>query len=330
MSFMNDRIRPRRLRNSDVLRDMVRETRISPKSLVYPLFIKEGNNIKSEISSLPNNFHYSPDRVGEAIEEALKNDVHSVLLFGLPNHKDELGSEAYAEEGVVQQGIRNIKRQYPEMQVITDVCMCEYTSHGHCGILNKCSVDNDITLDYLARIALSHVEAGADMIAPSDMMDGRIDAIRKALDKNGHFNIPIMSYAVKYASSFYGPFRDAAGSAPSFGNRKAYQMDYHNKREAIKEAFIDANEGADILMVKPALAYLDIIKEVKDNTNIPLAAYSVSGEYAMIKSAAAQGLIDEYGVMCESAVSIFRAGADILISYYAKEIAQAIKRGDIG
>ena len=330
MSFMNDRIRQRRLRNSDVLRDMVRETRISPKSLVYPLFIKEGNNIKSEISSLPNNFHYSPDRVGEAIEEALKNDVHSVLLFGLPNDKDELGSEAYAEEGVVQQGIRNIKRQYPDMQVITDVCMCEYTSHGHCGILNKCSVDNDITLDYLARIALSHVEAGADMIAPSDMMDGRIDTIRKALDKNGHFNTPIMSYAVKYASSFYGPFRDAAGSAPAFGNRKAYQMDYHNRREAIKEAFIDANEGADILMVKPALAYLDIIKEVKDNTNIPLAAYSVSGEYAMIKSAAAQGLIDEYGVMCESAVSIFRAGADILISYYAKEIAQAIKRGDIG
>lgn len=208
--------------------------------------------------------------------------------------------------------------------------MCEYTSHGHCGILNNCDVDNDRTLDYLARIALSHVEAGADMVAPSDMMDGRIDAIRKLLDKNGHLNTPIMSYAVKYASAFYGPFRDAAGSAPAFGNRKTYQMDYHNKREALKEALIDAGEGADILMVKPALSYLDIIKEVKENTNLPLAAYSVSGEYAMIKAAAAQGLIDEYGVMCESTVGIYRAGADILISYYAKEIAQAIKKGDIG
>lgn len=330
MSFVNDNVRPRRLRSSDVLRDMVREVRLSPKSLIYPLFLKEGYNIKSEISSLPNNFHYSPDRIGEAIEEALENDVRSVLLFGLPNNKDEVGSQAYANDGIVQQGIRKIKDQYPEMQIITDVCMCEYTSHGHCGILNNCEVDNDITLDYLARIALSHVEAGADMVAPSDMMDGRIDAIRKLLDKSGYVNTPIMSYAVKYASAFYGPFRDAAGSAPSFGNRKAYQMDYHNKREALKEALIDANEGADILMVKPALSYLDVIKEVKENTNLPLAAYSVSGEYAMIKAAAAQGLIDEYGVMCESAVSIFRAGADILISYYAKEIAKAIKKGDIG
>ncbi len=330
MSFMNDNVRPRRLRSSEVLRDMVREVRLSPKSLIYPLFLKEGTNIKSEISSLPNNFHYSPDRIGEAVEEALKNDVRSVLLFGIPEHKDEVGSQAYAEEGIVQQGIRKIKEQYPEVQIITDVCMCEYTSHGHCGILNNCGVDNDTTLDYLARIALSHVEAGADMVAPSDMMDGRIDAIRKLLDKNGHISTPIMSYAVKYASSFYGPFREAAGSAPSFGNRKAYQMDYHNKREALKEALIDAQEGADILMVKPALSYLDVIKEVKENTNLPLAAYSVSGEYAMIKAAAAQGLIDEYGVMCESAVSIFRAGADILISYYAKELAQAIKKGDIG
>ena len=220
MSFMNDNVRPRRLRSSEVLRDMVREVRLSPKSLIYPLFLREGSNIKEEISSLPNNFHYSPDRIGEAVEEALKNDVRSVLLFGIPNHKDEIGSQAYAEEGIVQQGIRKIKEQYPEVQIITDVCMCEYTSHGHCGILNNCGVDNDTTLDYLVRIALSHVEAGADMVAPSDMMDGRIDAIRTLLDKNGHISTPIMSYAVKYASAFYGPFREAAGSAPSFGNRK--------------------------------------------------------------------------------------------------------------
>lgn len=330
MNFMNDNIRPRRLRKSETLRDMVREVRLSPKSLIYPLFLKEGNNIKSEISSLPNNFHYSPDRVGEAVEEALKNDVRSILLFGLPDHKDEVGSQAYDENGIIQQGIRKIKDEYPEMQIITDVCMCEYTSHGHCGILHNHDVDNDKTLDYISRIALSHVQAGADMVAPSDMMDGRIDAIRRVLDENGYNDTAIMSYAVKYASAFYGPFRDAAGSAPSFGNRKSYQMDYHNKREALKEALLDVSEGADILMVKPALSYLDVIKEVKENTNLPLAAYSVSGEYAMIKAAAAQGLIDEYGVMCESTVGIYRAGADILISYFAKEIAQAIKKGDIG
>lgn len=322
--------RPRRLRSSDVLRKTVRETRLSSDSLILPLFIKEGTNIKQEIKSLPNQFHYSPDMVGQAIEEALQNDVKSVLLFGLPEHKDELGSEAYKENGALQQGIREIKKNYPKMYVITDVCMCEYTSHGHCGILKGKQVDNDKTLPYLANIALSHVKAGADMVAPSDMMDGRIGSLRMTLDQNGFIDTPIMSYAIKYASAFYGPFREAAGSAPAFGNRRSYQMDYHNSREAIKEALLDANEGADILMVKPALSYLDIIKAVKEQTQLPLAAYSVSGEYAMIKAAAAQGLIDEYGVMCESAVSIFRAGADILISYYAKEIAAAIKRGDIG
>ncbi|QNU66146.1 porphobilinogen synthase [Ruminiclostridium herbifermentans] len=322
--------RPRRLRGSDTLRKAVRETRMSADSLILPLFIKEGKNIKQEIQSLPNQFHYSPDMVGQAIEEALKNGVKAVLLFGLPENKDEFGTEAFNENGVLQKGIHEIKKNYPEMYVITDVCMCEYTSHGHCGILNGEQVDNDKTLPYLAKIALSHVKAGADMVAPSDMMDGRISAIRMTLDQNGFSDTPIMSYSVKYASAFYGPFREAACSAPAFGNRKGYQMDYHNSREAIKEALLDASEGADILMVKPALSYLDIIKAVKEQTHLPIAAYSVSGEYAMIKAAAGQGLIDEYNVMCESAVSIYRAGADILISYYAKEIAAAIKRGDIG
>lgn len=322
--------RPRRLRGSDTLRKAVRETRLSTHSLILPLFIKEGKNNKQEIQSLPNQFHYSPDMVGQAIEDALQSGVNSVLLFGLPENKDELGSEAFNENGVLQKGIQQIKKNYPEVFVITDVCMCEYTSHGHCGILSGEQVDNDKTLPYLAKIALSHVKAGADMVAPSDMMDGRIAALRRTLEQNGFSDTPIMSYAVKYASAFYGPFREAAGSAPAFGNRKCYQMDYHNSREAIKEALIDTSEGADILMVKPALSYLDVIKEVKEQIHLPLAAYSVSGEYAMIKATAAQGLIDEYNVMCESAVSIYRAGADILISYYAKEIAAAIKRGDIG
>ncbi|EGD48948.1 Porphobilinogen synthase [Ruminiclostridium papyrosolvens DSM 2782] len=322
--------RPRRLRTGEVLRKAVRETRLSTDSLIQPLFIIEGNNIKKEISSLPGQYHYSPDMVGEGVENALKAGVKSVLLFGLPEHKDEKGTEAYNENGVLQQGIREIKQRYPQMQVITDICMCEYTSHGHCGILEGEKVDNDRTLPYLEKIALSHARAGADIVAPSDMMDGRINALRTALDKNGFTDIPVMSYAVKYASSFYGPFREAAGSTPAFGDRKSYQMDYHNRREAVKEALLDVEEGADILMVKPALAYLDVIKEVREKTKLPLAAYSVSGEYAMIKAAASQGLIDEYGVMCESAVSIFRAGADILITYFAKEISEAIKKGDIG
>lgn len=322
--------RPRRLRKTELLRGLVRETRLSADSLIYPLFLEAGTNIATPIPSLEGQIRYSPDRVWEGIETMLQSGVRKVLLFGIPAQKDELGSDAYHENGIVQQGIRAIKERYPEVMVITDVCMCEYTSHGHCGILCGEQVDNDKTLDYLTRIAVSHAQAGADMVAPSDMMDGRILAMRNGLDANGFADVPILSYAVKYASSFYGPFRDAAGSAPSFGNRKGYQMDYHNRREAMREAALDTEEGADMLMVKPALAYLDIIREVSQSSKLPIAAYSVSGEYAMIKAAAKAGLIDEHGVMCESAVAVFRAGADILITYYAKEIAEAIRRGEIG
>ena len=256
--------------------------------------------------------------------------VKRVLLFGIPAHKDACGSSAWDPNGVVQQGIRAIKAKFPDCYVITDVCMCEYTDHGHCGILHDHEVDNDETLRLLAKIALSHAQAGADMVAPSDMMDGRIAAIRNALDENGFKNVPIMSYSAKYASAFYGPFRDAAGSAPAFGDRRGYQMDPHNRREAMKECTLDVEEGADILMVKPALSYLDIIRECSDAFDLPMAAYSVSGEYAMIKAAGKAGLIDEHRVMCESALSIFRAGADILIAYYAKELAQAMKQGELG
>lgn len=323
-------IRPRRLRGSDTLRRMVRETRVSPDSLIYPLFLIEGENIKEPIPSLEGQWRYSPDRVCEEIEECMTAGVKRVLLFGIPAHKDACGSSAWDPNGVVQQGIRAIKAKFPDCYVITDVCMCEYTDHGHCGILHDHEVDNDETLRVLAKTALSHAQAGADMVAPSDMMDGRIAAIRQALDDNGYKNVPIMSYSAKYASAFYGPFRDAAGSAPAFGDRRGYQMDPHNRREAMKECALDVEEGADILMVKPALSYLDIIRECSDAFDLPMAAYSVSGEYAMIKAAGKAGLIDEHRVMCESALSIFRAGADILITYYAKELAQAMKRGELG
>ena len=323
--------RSRRLRSSALLRGMVRETRMSPDALIYPLFLQEGSDICQPIPSLPGQFHYSPDRVAAGVEQALEAGVNKFLLFGLPCHKDACGSEAYNDQGIVQQGLRAIRQAFgQQVYLVTDVCMCEYTSHGHCGILAGQTVDNDKTLEYLARIAVSHAQAGADMVAPSDMMDGRVLAIRQALDANGLQNTPILSYAVKYASSFYGPFRDAAGSAPSFGDRKTYQMDCHNWKEALKEAATDEQEGADLLMVKPALAYLDVIRECADAFELPLCAYSVSGEYAMIKAAAAAGLIDEYRVMCESAVSVFRAGANLLITYYAKELAQAMKKGDIG
>lgn len=322
--------RPRRLRTSPTLRSMMRETRMSPSSLIYPIFAIEGENIKNPIASLPGQFQWSPDRICEAIEECIQAGVEKVMLFGLPAHKDEIGSGAWAENGIVQQAIRAIKAKYPDFYVITDVCMCEYTSHGHCGILCDHYVDNDKTLECLAKIALSHAQAGADMVAPSDMMDGRVAAIRKILDGNGFINIPIMAYSAKYASAFYGPFRDAAGSAPSFGDRKSYQMDPHNSRETMLECQLDVQEGADIIMVKPALSYLDIIVKAKERFDLPLAAYSVSGEYAMIKAAAAADLVDEYRIMCESALSIYRAGAEILITYYAKELAQAMKKGDIG
>ena len=323
-------IRPRRLRSSDTLRRMVRETRVSPESLIYPLFIVEGENIVEPIPSLDGQWRYSPDRVCEAVEACRAVGVNKVLLFGIPAHKDACGSEAWNPDGVVQQGIRAIKAKYPDCYVITDVCMCEYTDHGHCGILCGHSVDNDKTLEVLSKTALSHVQAGADMVAPSDMMDGRVAAIREILDENGYETVPIMAYSAKYASAFYGPFRDAAGSAPAFGDRRGYQMDPHNRREAIRECALDVEEGADILMVKPALSYLDIIREVSDTFDLPLCAYQVSGEYAMIKAAGAAGLIDEYRVMCESALSIFRAGAGILITYFAKELAEAMGKGDLG
>ncbi|NCB28943.1 MAG: porphobilinogen synthase [Clostridia bacterium] len=327
---MEQSIRPRRLRRTPSLRKMVRETRLSPESLIWPIFVREGQGIYEEIPSLPGQYHYSPDQLYRVLDRAKASGVSKVILFGLPEHKDEIGSGAWATDGIVQQGIRAIKALDPEFYVITDVCMCEYTSHGHCGILCGHDVDNDKTLEVLAKTALSHAQAGADMVAPSDMMDGRVEAIREVLDESGFQNVPIMSYAAKYASFFYGPFRDAAGSAPSFGDRRSYQMDWHNGREAMRECELDVLEGADILMIKPAMSYLDLVHEAKQRFDLPIAAYSVSGEYAMIKATAKAGLIDEYGVMCESAVSIFRAGADILITYFANELAEAIRKGDIG
>lgn len=324
-------IRPRRLRSGEIVRGMVRETRASRDSLIYPIFFEEGKNIKTPIDAMDGQFRYSPDRAKEIIDQCLSHGVNKVLLFGIPKEKDEKGSQAYAENGIVQQAVRAIKEEYGDsVYVVTDVCMCEYTSHGHCGILCGHDVDNDETLKYLTATAVSHAEAGADMVAPSDMMDGRVAAIREGLDGKGFKNVPIMSYAVKYASKFYGPFREAAGSAPSFGDRKTYQMDPHNVREAMREAMYDEEEGADILMVKPALSYLDVIKELSYNTNLPVATYSVSGEYSMIKNAGKAGLIDEYGIMCETTASMFRAGTDIVITYYAMEAADAIVKGDIG
>ena len=322
--------RPRRLRNGSVLRSMVRETRISADTLIYPMFVMEGTNIKEEIATMPGQYRWSIDRMDEILQELTDAGVKSVLLFGIPKKKDEIGSSAWAEDGIVQQAIRHIKQQFPQLYVITDVCMCEYTSHGHCGILCGHSVDNDQTLEVLAKTALSHVQAGADMVAPSDMMDGHIAAIREGLDKNGFVTTPIMSYAVKYASAFYGPFRDAAGSAPAFGDRKSYQMDPHNLQEAIREAELDIQEGADILMVKPGMAYLDVLYALKERFPYPIATYSVSGEYAMIKAAGMAGYVDEAALVCESAVCMYRAGADLLITYFAKELAQYIKEGRIG
>lgn len=322
--------RPRRLRNGDVIRRMCRETRLSPDSLVYPIFVEETLSGKQPIESLPGQYRYGLDTVEEGIAQCVDAGVSSCILFGIPAHKDALGSSAWDPNGVIQQAIGKIKARYPDFYVITDVCMCEYTDHGHCGALCGHEVDNDQTLELLAKTALSHAAAGADMVAPSDMMDGRVAAIRHTLDEAGYQNLPIMAYSAKYASAFYGPFRSAAGSAPSFGDRKGYQMDPHNRKEALKECALDVEEGADIIMVKPALSYLDIIRECSDAFEVPMAAYSVSGEYAMIKAAAQAGLVDEYRIMCESALSVFRAGANILITYYAKELAAAIQKGDIG
>ena len=322
--------RPRRLRGSENLRKMVRETRMDKSSLIYPLIVKEGTGIEEEIPSMEGQFRYSVDRLPFELERLQNAGVNSIMLFGIPDHKDEVGSGAYDPNGIVQKALREAKKQFPDMYYITDVCMCEYTSHGHCGVLCGHDVNNDATLELLAKTAVSHVEAGADMVAPSDMMDGRVRAIREALDANGHYGAPIMSYAVKYASAFYGPFRDAAGSAPSFGDRKSYQMDFHNRREGMKEALTDVEEGADIIMVKPAMSYLDMVSEVSKAVNVPVATYSVSGEYAMVKAAAKMGWIDEERIMCEMAVSAYRAGAQIYLTYYAKELAKCMDEGRIG
>lgn len=317
--------RHRRLRQNEVVRAMVRETIVDPSDLIYPLFVVEGTNIKREISSLPGNYHLSVDRLQEVVEEMKEVGVKSVILFGIPEHKDECGSGAYDENGIIQKAIRKIKEIDKNIYVITDVCMCEYTSHGHCGIIHGEDVDNDETLEYIAKISLSHAKAGADMIAPSDMMDGRIDAIRTILDENGYKNIPIMAYSAKYCSAFYGPFREAADSAPQFGDRKTYQMDPANSREAMLEIEDDIDEGADIIMVKPAMPYLDVIRMARDRFDVPIAAYNVSGEYAMVKAAAKAGLIDEKRVALEMLTSIKRAGAKMIITYYAIEAARWLR-----
>ncbi|MCG8483394.1 MAG: porphobilinogen synthase [Clostridia bacterium] len=317
--------RPRRLRMNHPIRSLVKETEISANDLIYPLFLVEGENIKKEIPTMPNNYHFSIDMIEDELQELMHLGIKAVMLFGVPEEKDELGKEAYNENGIVQRGIREIKRLSNEMYVTSDICMCQYTDHGHCGIIKNNTVDNDLTLSYLSEIALSHAKAGVDMVAPSDMMDGRVAAIRESLDKNGYENVSIMSYSAKYASAFYGPFRAAAYSTPQFGDRKTYQMNPGNSNEALREAELDIKEGADIIMVKPALSYLDIIRRFKDNYNMPIAAYNVSGEYAMIKAAVKEGLVDEKAIVFEMLTSIKRAGADIVITYFAKDIAKWIK-----
>ena len=317
--------RPRRLRKNPAIRSLIRETILNVNDFIYPIFVVEGEGIKKEIESLPNIHHFSIDKLKNEIEEIVSLGIKAVILFGLPNHKDACGSSAYDEDGIVQKAIREIKKINKELLVITDVCMCQYTDHGHCGILKDDYVDNDETLKYLSKIALSHVNAGADMVAPSDMMDGRIKGIRNALDENGYTDISIMAYSAKYASAFYGPFRVAANSAPGFGDRKTYQMDPANSDEALREVELDISEGADIVMVKPALAYLDIMRRVKDKYTVPLAAYNVSGEYAMVKVAAEKGLIDEKKIVLESLTSMKRAGADLIITYHAKDAARWLK-----
>lgn len=317
--------RGRRLRTNSVIRNLVRENSLSVDDFIYPVFIVEGNNIKREISSLKGNYHWSVDRLDELVKDLNEANVKSVILFGIPEHKDCIGSEAYNDNGIVQKAIRRLKELDSNLYIITDVCMCEYTDHGHCGILDNNNVDNDKTLVYLGEISLSHARAGADMVAPSDMMDGRIGYIRDVLDKNGFESLPIMSYAAKYSSAFYGPFREAAGSAPSFGNRKGYQMDPANSREAMAEIEADLNEGADVIMVKPAMSYLDIVKEARDKINAPICVYNVSGEYAMVKNAGEAGLINEKLVALEMLLSMKRAGAKMIITYYALEAAKWLK-----
>jgi porphobilinogen synthase len=315
--------RPRRLRRTDRLRALVRETRLTADRLVYPLFVVPGRGVRREIASLPGCFHLSADEAAREAREAEQLGLAGVLLFGLPEAKDAVGSEAWADGGVVQRAVRAIRQQCPDLLVVTDVCLCEYTSHGHCGVVEGDEVRNDPTLDLLTRMALSHARAGAHVVAPSDMMDGRVGAIRRGLDAGGLADVAILSYAAKYASAFYGPFREAADSAPQFGDRRSYQMDPANRREALREVRLDVEEGADMVMVKPALAYLDVIREVRDTFDVPVAAYNVSGEYAMVKAAAAKGWIDEGRIVRETLTSIARAGADVIITYHAKDFAQA-------
>ena len=321
--------RTRRLRQNGILREMVRNVTINLDQFIYPIFVEEGTNIKEEIPSMPNQYRYSIDMLSGELKELKDLGIKSLLLFGIPKIKDEVGSEAYNDNGIVQEAVRYIKKNFPEFLIVTDVCMCEYTSHGHCGILNGNDVNNDVTLNYLAKIAVSHVKAGADIVAPSDMMDGRIQAIREALDKNGYINTSIMAYSVKYASSYYGPFRDAADSAPSFGDRKTYQMDFRNSKDYKREVIADTEEGADFIMVKPALPYLDVIKVVSEETNLPVVAYNVSGEYSMVKAASLNGWVDEKKIVMENMYAIRRAGADIIISYHTKDIAKWVQNGEI-
>ncbi|MCH3962922.1 MAG: porphobilinogen synthase [Clostridium sp.] len=314
--------RHRRLRKNAVIRDMVRETVLDKNDFIYPIFVVEGENVKKEIPSLYNNYHYSIDRLDEIVSDMHSAGVKSVILFGIPDHKDEVGSSAYDKDGIIQRAIRKLRELDSELFIITDVCMCEYTDHGHCGIVHNHEVDNDETIKYIAKTALSHAEAGADMVAPSDMMDGRVQEIRKALDENGYKDVSIMAYSAKYCSAFYGPFRDAADSAPKFGNRRGYQMDPGNIREAMLEIEDDIKEGADIIMVKPALPYLDVIRWARDRFDVPVAAYNVSGEFAMVKAAAKEGLIDEKAVAKEMLTSIKRSGAKMIITYYALDICR--------
>jgi porphobilinogen synthase len=329
MAFPLSRLR--RTRGTTMIRNMVREHAVSVHDLVYPLFITEGTNIRNEISSMPGVYHYSLDRLNEEIDEIIKLGIQAVLLFGIPDNKDECGSSAFAEDGIVQRAIRQIKRQHDDLLVIADTCLCEFTDHGHCGVVKhdalsqQAYIDNDESLELLVRTAVSQATAGADIIAPSNMMDGFVQAIRLGLDEAGFDRIPIMSYAVKYASAFYGPFREAANSAPQFGDRKSYQMDPTNIREALREADSDVVEGADMLIVKPALAYMDVIRAVRENFDLPVVAYNVSGEYAMVKAAASQGWIDEKAIVMETMVGFKRAGADMIITYFAKDVAGWLK-----
>jgi porphobilinogen synthase len=320
MSFPYER--PRRLRRTERLRAMVRETTLSPANLIYPLFVAPGEGLRREIPSLPGCFHLSVDEVAREAEEVERLGIGGVILFGLPSAKDPVGSEGYADDGVVQKAVRAIRAACRELLVATDVCLCEYTSHGHCGVVENGEVQNDPTLALLARMAVSHAKAGAHVVAPSDMMDGRVGAIREGLDEAGYEALPILSYAAKYASAFYGPFREAADSAPQFGDRRGYQMDPANVREALREVALDVEEGADIVMVKPALPYLDVIRAVAETSDRPVAAYNVSGEYAMVKAAAARGWVDEDRMMREILTSIRRAGADVILTYHAKDFAR--------